>query len=127
MHTLRKFGIGDRVKVLNDGAEALDYLRGEGSFGAIGRDEYPRLILLDIKLPRVNGIDVLRQLKSDEVLKKLPVVMLTSSSQDSDISRCYALGANGYVVKPVEYDDFSKSIERIGIYWLETNVSPYSY
>ncbi len=107
----------DQVDVARDGAEALDYLRRRGPHA--GRPaELPRVVLLDIKLPLVDGIDVLRQIKADERLRHIPVVMLTSSAQDRDLAACYELGANSYIVKPVDMDQFFASVQQIGMYWL---------
>lgn len=104
-----------------DGVEALDYLFAEGSFA--GRDDtvQPRVILLDIKLPLVNGIEVLRRVRADARTKHIPVVMMTSSAEDTDLKTCYALGANSYIVKPVDVTQFFAAINQIGLYWLVLN------
>ncbi|MFI5906639.1 response regulator [Dactylosporangium sp. NPDC051541] len=104
------------VDVARDGAEALEYL-----FTA--RPDPPRVVLLDIKLPRVDGIDVLRQVKADPRTRHIPVVMLTSSAQDRDLRACYELGVNSYIVKPVDMEQFMTAINNIGVYWLGLNVT----
>jgi CheY-like chemotaxis protein len=106
---------------LNDGAEALDFLYGSGKF--IGRDtlNFPKVILLDLKMPKVDGWEVLQKIKSDEKLKAIPVVVLTSSKESPDIEKCYRLGANSYIVKPVVFDNFIKAVQDIGLYWVLLN------
>lgn len=109
------------VDVARDGAEALDYLFTQGAFAHRRTQRPPRLVLLDVKLPLVDGIEVLRQLKQDPGLRHVPVVMMTSSAQDRDLEACYRLGANSYIVKPVDMDTFLAVIHGIGLYWLELN------
>lgn len=123
MRALRKVNLGNRIERVKDGAEALDFLFGRGRFA--GRPEgLPRLVLLDLKMPRVNGIDVLREIRGRVELRGLPVVMLTSSAEESDIVRSYDLGVNSYVVKPVEFQKLSDEVARLGYYWLVTNRVP---
>lgn len=123
MRALRKVNLGNRIERVKDGAEALDFLFGRGRFA--GRPEgLPRLVLLDLKMPRVNGIDVLREIRGRAELRGLPVVMLTSSAEESDIVRSYDLGVNSYVVKPVEFQKLSDEVARLGYYWLVTNRVP---
>ena len=109
------------VDVARDGAEALDHLFCTGAF--VDRDpaDAPRLVLLDIKLPLVDGIDVLRAIKGDSRTKHIPVVMLTSSAEDRDLHACYELGANSYIVKPVDMEQFLNAVQNIGLYWLMLN------
>jgi two-component system response regulator len=109
------------VDVARDGAEALEHLFCEGRYADRDSAELPRLVLLDIKLPFVDGIDVLRSIKSDPRTKHIPVVMLTSSGQDRDLHACYALGANSYIVKPVDMEQFLNAVQNIGLYWLMLN------
>jgi len=109
------------VDVARDGAEALDYLFTRGAYAHRRGQEPPRLVLLDLKLPLVDGIEVLRQLKQDPALGHVPVVMMTSSAQDRDLSVCYGLGANSYIVKPVDMEKFFAVIQGIGLYWLVLN------
>ena len=121
--TLEENHIVNDVKVVRDGVEALDYLFATGSY-AQENHSLPDMILLDVKLPRVNGIEVLARVKSDERTRKIPVVMLTSSREEPDIQRSYELGANSYIVKPVDFDQFKDTIKRIGFYWQNLNVPP---
>ncbi len=124
--TLRAFergGIANPIVVVRDGIEALDYLFARGAFA--GRTAgAPLLVLLDLKLPRLGGLEVLRAVRADPVCGTVLVLVLTSSRDDSDIARAYELGANGYVQKPVEFDDFVRVTRAIGTYWLMTNVPP---
>jgi two-component system response regulator len=110
----------NQLDVVRDGAEALDYLFRRGTYS--GRDPTePRVILLDIKLPLVSGIEVLRAVKADTRTRHLPVVMLTSSAQDRDLAACYELGANSYIVKPVDVERFFDAVQQVGLYWLVLN------
>jgi two-component system, response regulator len=111
----------NQVDVARDGAEALDYLFARGDHADRAGDDPPRVVLLDIKLPLVDGIEVLRQIKAEERLRHVPVVMLTSSAEDRDLADCYELGANSYIVKPVDMDQFFSAIQSIGLYWLVLN------
>lgn len=111
----------NHVDIARDGAEALDYLFARGPFAHRDRDDLPRVVLLDIKLPLVDGIEVLRQIRADDRLRHIPVVMLTSSAEDRDLVACYELGANSYIVKPVDMDQFFTAIQNIGMYWLVLN------
>jgi CheY-like chemotaxis protein len=115
--------IANEVVVTRDGTEALDYLYRRGSYAARAEQD-PLLILLDIKLPKVDGLQVLRQLKSDDRLKLIPVVMLTSSNEEKDVVRSYNLGVNAYVVKPVDFDEFAAAIRQLGLFWTITNRPP---
>ena len=124
IRALKKNNLANRLLHVKDGAEALDFLFAEGIF--IGRqiEHTPKVILLDLKMPKVNGKEVLEKIKADSRTKKIPVVMLTSSREDPDIEECYGLGANGYVVKPVEFDEFHKAISDLGLFWLIVNETP---
>jgi DNA-binding response OmpR family regulator len=115
--------ISNEVIVVRDGAEALDYLYREGAYAARA-EGHPLVILLDLKLPKLNGIQVLQNLKADPVLKSVPVVMLTSSREESDVIRSYNLGTNAYVVKPVDFHEFSDAIKEIGLFWTVVNHPP---
>lgn len=120
MRILRKHHPTERILHVVDGAAALDVLCGH-----TGRDQrLPRVVFLDLKLPKVDGLEVLRTVKADEHTRSIPVVVLTSSREDSDIRSAYALGANGYVVKPVNYDEFQDAVQGLGAYWLQLNQSP---
>ncbi|MGV3630407.1 MAG: response regulator [Bacteroidota bacterium] len=124
IRALKKQNIANKLVHLKDGAEALDYLFGQGAFEGRNTDNVPRVILLDLKMPKVNGIEVLERIKADERTKKIPVVVLTSSKEDPDIQRCYDLGVNSYVVKPVDFDSFAKAVGNLGMYWVLLNQAP---
>ena len=109
---------------VHDGAEALAFLRGEGRFTGRATNQLPKVILLDLKLPKLTGLEVLRAIKSDPLLRVIPVVMLTSSCQERDLAAAYRLGANSYIVKPVEFDSFSEAVAKLGVYWLLLNHPP---
>jgi CheY-like chemotaxis protein len=102
----------------------LDFIFAEGEYADRQIEDKPRVILLDLKMPKVNGIEVLRRIRADERTKTIPVVVLTSSKEDPDIKICYELGVNSYVVKPVEFDDFQKAISELGLYWMIVNHQP---
>ena len=112
------------MHVVRDGAEALDYLFGEGQYA--GRDirNTPRVILLDLKLPKVDGLEVLRRVKNDPRTQMIPVVMLTSSREERDIVESYELGVNSYIVKPVDFEQFTAAVQNLGMYWLLLNEPP---
>lgn len=124
IRAFRKNNLGNNIVHLKDGAEALDFIFGSGSFEGRNIKDRPRLILLDLKMPKVGGIEVLQKIKSDVRTKTIPVVVLTSSKEDPDIRRCYELGVNSYIVKPVEFDNFSAAIKSLGLYWLLLNEPP---
>jgi two-component system response regulator len=124
IRALRKNNLANRLLHLKDGAEALDFLFGEGKYSGRQIEHKPKVILLDLKMPKVNGKEVLLKIKSDKRTKKIPVVVLTSSKEDPDIEECYDLGVNGYVVKPVEFDAFHKAISDLGLYWMIVNQPP---
>jgi CheY-like chemotaxis protein len=113
---LKKSDVGARLAVARDGAEALEYL--------LSNRPKPKVVFLDLKLPKIDGIEVLRRVRSDERTRSLPVVVLTSSQEERDIRECYKLGVNSYVVKPVEFDKFYKAVADLGTYWLVLNKSP---
>lgn len=122
---LKKHHIVNKLVHLKDGEQALDFLFGRGQFAGSKDAQFPpKLVLLDIQMPKVNGIEVLEAIKSDERMKTTPVVILTSSKEDPDIQRCYALGANSYIVKPVNFEGFSEAIRNLGFYWLLLNQPP---
>ncbi|HKL88668.1 MAG TPA: response regulator [Salinibacter sp.] len=124
LRALRKLNLGERTHLVEDGATALDFVFGRNDYAARSITEAPALILLDLKLPKVNGHEVLQALKSDDRTKPIPVVVLSSSKEDRDVQRCYELGVNSYVVKPVDFGRFTETIQRIGSYWLKTNERP---
>jgi CheY-like chemotaxis protein len=120
---LRSNRVANDVVVVRDGAEALEYLYRRGSFASRGA-ESPALILLDLKMPKVDGLEVLRQIKGDPALRTIPVVMLTSSREESDLFQTYDLGVNAYVVKPVEFTSFMEAVKVLGQFWAVINESP---
>jgi two-component system, response regulator len=121
LRALQKNNIGNRVVVAHDGAEALDFLLGRGSQAGGDSNVMPQVILLDLKLPKVDGLEVLRQLRANERTKYLPVVILTSSNEEQDLLRGYGLGANSYVRKPVDFNQFTEAVRQLGLYWLVLN------
>ena len=114
----------NRIQVARDGEEALDFLFCRGSYSERDRDHHPKLILLDLKLPKVDGLEVLEQIKRDPRTRAIPVVILTSSKQEQDMMQGYQLGANSYIQKPVDFEQFQATIKRLGYYWLLVNQSP---
>ena len=124
LRVFRKNHLANRVDVVEDGAKALDYVFHRGGFSGRFEEEPPKVILLDIKLPKVSGLEVLREIKSNTQTRTIPVVMVTSSREDPDITTAYDLGANSYVVKPVEYESFQEVVNSIGLYWLLVNQGP---
>lgn len=121
IRAIRKNKIGNNIIHLPDGKEALDFLFGKGEYEGRDVQQKPKVILMDLKMPRVDGIEALEQLKSNELTKKIPVVILTSSKENPDIERCYALGVNSYIVKPVAFDAFMKVVSDLGLYWIVHN------
>jgi two-component system response regulator len=124
LRALRGKGLRNEIVVAEDGAEALDILFARGSHADRDIGNGPKLVLLDLRLPKVDGIDVLRELKADERTKTIPIVVLTSSRQEPDIRKCYELGANSYIVKPVEFESFAQAVSELGLYWLLLNEPP---
>jgi two-component system response regulator len=124
IRALKKRKVANTIIHLTDGAMAIDFLFGMGQY--LGRDTglKPKVILLDIKMPKVDGIEVLQKLKSDENTRSIPVVMLTSSKEHPDVKRCYDLGANSYIVKPVGFENFVDAIANLGVYWVLLNEPP---
>lgn len=121
LRALRELDITGQVRQVENGAEALDFIFCRGSHAERSICNPPRFVLLDLKLPKVSGHAVLKQIKSDERTRHIPVVVLSSSGEDSDVRRCYRLGGNSYVVKPVNFDRFTATIQRVASYWLDTN------
>jgi two-component system, response regulator len=124
LRALKKHRMVNQVQVVTDGEDALDFIFGRGSFTGRKVENAPKVILLDLKLPKVDGMEVLRVIKSDPRTKIIPVVVLTSSHEESDIVESYQLGVNSYIVKPVDYDKFMTSIDQLGFYWLLLNQKP---
>ena len=122
IHALKSHQLANNIEVVRDGAEALDYLFHTGAFAGRSAGDRPRMILLDLKLPKVDGLEVLRRIKSDVRTRSIPVVMLTSSHEERDIVESYDLGVNSYIVKPVEFSQFTEAVRQVGLYWLLLNM-----
>lgn len=124
LRALEQQGIANRVVVVRDGAEALDYLFARGQYAQRDPDDLPAVVLLDLKLPKIHGLEVLKRLRAEERTRLLPVVVLTSSSEEADVINSYQFGANSFVRKPVEFDHFCKAVSELGLYWLLLNEMP---
>jgi DNA-binding response OmpR family regulator len=120
---LEEYNLANEVVVTRDGQEALDYLRRRGQYSNRSQ-ENPAVILLDLKLPKVDGLEVLQEIRSDERLKMVPVIVLTSSHQEKDVMRSYKLGVNAYVVKPVDFHEFVNAVKELGVFWAVINEPP---
>lgn len=123
LEALSDNNLANNVVTVNDGVEAMEYLRYEGKYKQ-RKNGLPAVLLLDIKMPRMDGIEVLESIRSDDKIKRLPVVMLTSSREEPDLEKCYALGVNAYVVKPVNFSDFLSAVKHIGVFWALLNEHP---
>jgi two-component system response regulator len=121
---LRRHNLANHVEVVRDGAEALDFVFGTGPFAGRQLRDGPKVILLDLKLPKVDGLEVLRRLKADARTRMLPVVVLTSSQEERDIVESYQIGVNSYIVKPVDFAEFVEAMRQVGLYWLLVNQAP---
>jgi CheY-like chemotaxis protein len=124
LRALQKNSIGNKVFVVHDGVEALEFLFCTGAYADRDPNEMPRLILLDIKLPKVDGLEVLHRLRADERTRLLPIVILTSSDQEQDLVKAYSGGVNSFLRKPVDFNQFVTTVRELGLYWLELNESP---
>lgn len=124
LHALRKHNITNRVHVARDGAEALEFLFCQGDYASRDCRERPRVVLLDLKLPKVDGLEVLRRLKSDPRTQTIPVVVLTSSREERDMAESYRLGVNSFIVKPVDFAQFVEAVRNVGLYWMILNEAP---
>ncbi len=124
LRALKKNNVKNQVVVVRDGAEAIDYLFATGAYAGRDTGLVPQVILLDLKLPKLSGLDVLERLRGDARTRLLPVVMLTSSNEEQDLMRSYALGANSFIRKPVDFDQFIQAICHLGLYWLVLNEAP---
>ncbi len=124
MHAFKKCDLADRVFIVNDGEEALEYLFNRGRFKRKNTVRHLKVIFLDLKLPKVDGLEVLRSIKLDEKLKIIPVVIFTSSRQECDIVESFKLGVNSYIVKPIDFDKFITAVSELGLYWAKLNVPP---
>jgi two-component system response regulator len=125
IRTLKKNNLANDIRWVKDGEEALDFLFGRGKFVDRSVEHPPKVVLLDLRLPKVDGLEVLQQVRADEGLKTLPVVILSSSQEDRDVAEGYRLGANSFVSKPVEFHEFSDAVTKLGLYWLLVNKPPY--
>jgi CheY-like chemotaxis protein len=125
LRALKKNNLTNQVLVVGDGEEALDFLFAKGQFSGRSRMTRPKIVLLDLKLPKIDGLEVLREIKSNPETKMIPVIVLTSSKEESDIVESYMLGVNSYIVKPVDFDKFVDAVRDLGLYWLLLNQNPY--
>lgn len=124
IRALKKHNLANNLVHLYDGAQALDFLFGKGEYEGRNLAEKPKVIFLDLKMPKVDGLEVLRKLKADDRTKLIPVVMMTSSKEEKDIVESHRLGINSYIVKPVDFENFSKTVADLGLYWLLVNQTP---
>lgn len=125
LRALQKQNLASKVFVVKDGAEALEFIFGTGNYSVRAVDDHPKVVLLDLKLPKVDGIEVLRRLKADPRTRDVPVVMLTSSEEERDVIETYRLGVNSYIVKPVDFSNFVHAVSELGLYWGLLNKVPY--
>ncbi len=124
VHAFNRHHLSNRLQICRDGAEALDYLFGRGAYEGRNVDNIPKVVLLDLKLPKLGGIEVLAAIRGDPRTRAIPVVILTSSREDRDLAECYRLGANSYIVKPVDFEQFTDAVREVGLYWLLLNQAP---
>ncbi len=124
LHALKKHNLANRVEVVRDGAEALEFIFCSGAYAHRSVENGPRVILLDLQLPKVDGLEVLRRVKADPRTKMIPVVVLTSSREERDVVESYKLGVNSYIVKPVDFEQFTESVRQLGLYWVLLNQPP---
>lgn len=121
IRALKKNNIANNIVHLSDGEEALNFMFGKGPYANRDVSKLPKVMFVDLKMPKVTGIEVLEKIKADPATRSTPVVILTSSAEDPDIKTCYALGANSYIVKPIEFENFTKTVTELGFYWLVLN------
>jgi two-component system response regulator len=124
IRALKKNNLGNKLVHLKDGVEALDFIFCKVSFAKRNVNDRPKVIFLDLKMPRIDGLEVLERIKKNEVTKSIPIVIISSSKQEQDIRECYDMGASSYIVKPVAIDNFSKAVTELGFYWLLLNEQP---
>jgi two-component system response regulator len=126
IRSLRKHNLANKLMHIDDGADAVDFIFAKGIYSERVNSQEPKLIILDLKLPKIDGLEILRQLKADEKTKLIPVVVLTSSQEERDVVESYRLGVNSYIVKPVNFESFGKAVADLGLYWVILNHSPNS-
>ena len=124
LRALRKANMANHIEIARDGVEALDFIFCEGAHAARKIENIPKLIMLDLKLPKIDGMEVLKRIKGDPRTKMIPVVMLTSSKEQKDVIESYGLGTNSYIVKPVDFESFAEAVQKLGMYWLLLNQPP---
>jgi len=124
LYALTKHNLANRIEVMRDGAEALDYVFCAGAYAHRRMEDIPKVVLLDLKLPKVDGLEVLKRIKADLRTRTIPIVVLTSSRQERDIVESYQLGANSYIVKPVDFEQFTEAVRQLGLYWVLLNQAP---
>ncbi len=124
VYALKKHNLANHIQVVHDGAEAIDFVFHTGAYAHCQVENVSKVILLDLKLPKVDGLEVLRRIKADPRTRTMPVVVLTSSREDSDIAESYELGANSYIVKPVNFEQFTEAVRQLGLYWVLLNQAP---
>ncbi|MGA2581886.1 MAG: response regulator [Tepidisphaeraceae bacterium] len=124
VRALKKNNVTNELAIARDGVEALDYLFGTGAYSGRDATVVPGLVLLDLKLPKMDGLEVLRRIRADERTRRMPVVVLTSSKEEQDVIRSYDLGANSYIRKPVDFNQFTEAVRQLGLYWLMLNEVP---
>jgi two-component system response regulator len=124
IRALKKINLANKVVHLKDGVEGIDFLFGKGKYSSRNINNKPKVVLLDLKMPRMDGLEVLEKVKANEHTKSIPIVILTSSKEDPDVRRAYELGVSSYIVKPVDFNNFSKAVAELGFYWLLLNEPP---
>lgn len=124
LHALRRNNLANHIEIARDGAEALDFIFGDGAYSGRRIEDAPKVILLDLKLPKVDGLEVLQRIKADPRTCTIPVVALTSSREERDVVESYKLGVNSYIVKPVDFEQFTEAVRSLGLYWLLLNQPP---
>lgn len=125
IRSLRKSNLANKLLHIDDGEAALEYIFATGKYAVRQINNHPRMIILDLKLPKVDGLEILKQIKSDERTKTIPVIILTSSREEQDVLKSYSLGVNSYIVKPVNFDSFTKAVAELGLYWMVLNINPH--